>query len=393
MEISDLLTSMNSFYLLADKNYRSSSFSKHIDSYQEAAAIAGLPLLSLLGRFQEKRCSLPQDRVFSLLSLCSPTSRIAVNYDHELAILACNVLANSPAPLCLCEVMTLLHDLDLLVDPATKSLNEANPRNPVWEGMYVDVDLNGVQLPRTMPWQNLDSSGRLIIHGRNICPVLEEVIVSCARKALKASLTTDQTLVTNISTQDIPFIFRKLRLDLAQSLCQAGSILTVETTDSRSRKYTLRIPMHSIVNIRAELRSHCPTAKRGATWHHQRSKFFTYKESSDAFRKQSSHPIHFYLASQMPFEDCYTVYELLADSLEIPRTWGQVQEAEVFGRFLADLDKYVRGEVTIIPAKRLKEAIAEAKWFAEAVTGEAISALECGYGPCRFVCPRDSIEE
>ena len=390
MEISDLLTSMKSFYLLVDENYRSSSFSKHMDSNQEAAAIAGLPLLSLLCRFQEKRCSLPQDRVFSLLSLCSPTSRIAVDYNHDLATLACNVLANSPDPLCLCEIMTLLHDLDLLVDPATESLNGADPRSPVWEGMFVDVDLNGAQLPRTMPWQNLELSGRLIIYGRNICPVLEEVVVSCARKALKASLTTDQNLVTNISTQDIPFIFRKLRSDLAQSLCQAGSsIFTVETTDPRSRKYTLRIPMNSIVNIRAELRSHCPTAGRGATWHYQRSKFFTDKESIDTFRKQLSDPMLFDLASQMTFEDCYTVYELLADSLEISRTWGQVQEAGVFHRFLADLDNYLRGEVTIIPAKRLKEAITEAKRFAEAVTGETISALECGYGPCRFVCPRE----
>jgi hypothetical protein len=208
MGLPDLLKSMKSFYLLAEDSYKSSSFSQHIDSSQEMNAITRLPLVSLLGRFQRKRCALAQDRVFSLLSLCSASSRITVEYDQDAVRLVCNILANSPVSLCLCEIMTVLHDLDLLVDPKTETLDEAATRHHIWEGTYAEIDLNGVQLPAALHWRHFPLSGQLMeCRNHSICPVVDDVLVSCARKMLEICSTTDQEFMIYVSTNDTPFIF------------------------------------------------------------------------------------------------------------------------------------------------------------------------------------------
>jgi hypothetical protein len=385
MDFRDLLSSMKSYYLLIKDFYKSSGFSYYVDLYQKPTVIVKLPLLSVLGRFREKRCSLLQDRIFSVLSLCLRSSRVTVDYDQDPVLLACNVLANSPDPLCLCEVKTLLRDLDLLVDPATEILNVADPRYQAWADMYIDVDLDGVQLPRTLPWRSLDSSGGRLIGNHTMCPMLEEVIVTCARRVLDFPPIPDRELTNHIPAQNIPFIFRQmdqeLSLDLAQKLNHPdNSVFTIETASPELCRYTLRIHMHSIVNTRADMRSHCLTTERDATQCYQGSKPLTYKRMGDAFPKQ--YLIHFHLTSRMSFEDCYAVYENLYERKELPRNWGFPHNEEIFGRFLVDLSKHLRGEATTTSTGWLGLLI-EMKW----------PPRSYGYGPCTFVYPRDSTEE
>ena len=390
LDLSDLLSNMESYYLLIENSYKSSSFSRHVDFYQKATDIAGLPLLSVLGRFREKRCSLLQDRIFSVLSLCLPSSRVTVDYDQDPVLLACTVLANSPAPLCLCEVMTLLRDLDLLVDPATEILEVADPRHQAWEGMYVDVDLDRVQLPRTLPCRDLDSPGRLFIRNHTICPVIEEVIMSCARKARDSPSIIDRELANSIPAQNIPYILRQmdqeLKLDLAQKMCQSGSsVFTIETAHPRSPQYTLRIPMHSMVNTRVEPHDHCPKIYRGPTRYDRCSKYQINEKDFNLFRKRWSNPDHFYLKSEISFKDCCTVYELLVERDEIPDIWGVHLEVTI-DPFLEDLSQHLRGEATLIRGKALEEAIEKVDRFVPMASCRA-------YGPCRFVCLRDSTED
>lgn len=377
MDLTDLLGATKSYCLLDYPSYKSSSFSRHAELYQKSTVIAGLPLLSILDRFRGKHCSLLQDRIFSVLSLCSPSSRVMVDYDQDLVLLACNVLAKSPDPLCLCEVMTLLRDLNLFVDPATKVLLGYIPRHLAWEGIYVDVDLSGPQL------RNLDSSGRLFTRDHFVCPVLEELIVSCARKVMGHPPTITWPNFSSAPTEDTPFMVRELsqktRLDLARS-----NVFTIETASPGLRKYTLRIPMYSIVETRIGNRGHCPTSKRGAPWYYQGSKFLSYKRIGDAFRKQ-----HFLCPPASPtrmisFEDCFAIFESLYRSREIPQTWGLPYEENTFCCLLADLKKHMQGEATTIPTERLEAEIKVAKWS---------EPSDYGYGPCTFVCPRNSKEE
>jgi hypothetical protein len=388
MGLPDLLDSMKSFYLLAGDSYKSSSFSQHVDSSQESDIVTGLPLVSLLGHFRKKRCTLAQDRIFSLLSLCSSSSRIVVEYDKDAVILARNILANSPAPLCLCEIMTVLHYLDLLVNPEIETADEADTMHNAWEGIYVEIDLNGVQLPDTLHWRHMPLSGQLLEYrGLSICPVVDDVVVSCARKMLDTSLTTDHGLKSYITTRDIPFVFQRTRLDLAQKMCQSGSsVLTIETADPTSPQYTLRIPMHSMVNTLIESRGHCSKSERGATWCDREGKDLLSEKDKDAFKKIWSAPGHSYLKLRMSFEDCCAVYELLDARVLKYSGWTRYSWSYSIDNFLEDLSKHLRGEATILRREALEEAIKK--------VGQSMpSVTRFGYGPCRFVCPRDSTEE
>lgn len=391
MGLPNLLDSMKSFYLLAEDSYKSSSFSQHVESSQESDIITGLPLVSLLGRFRRKRCTLAQDRVFSLLSLCSSSSRIAVEYDQDAVRLACNILSHSPSPLCLCEIMTVLHDLDLLVDPETETPDEVATRHHIWEGVYAEIDLNGVRIPDTLHWRHAPLSGQLLAyHEHNICPVVDEVVVYCAKKMLETSLTTDQGSTSCIQTWDIPFVFQDMRLDLALKMCQPGSsVFTIETADPASPQYTLRIPMHSMVNTRVEPRDHCSKSERGATWHDRGGKRLIHESGIELFRKRWSDPVHSYLQSQISFEVCCTVYELLDGSEDIILLgfsfFSDFTESKI-DLFFAVLGQYLRGESSLTKARKLEEVIKEAERFVPSVA-------RFGYGPCRFVCPKGSTEE
>lgn len=48
----------------------------------------GSDLISLIGLYSNKECADPRDRVYSLLSLCSARSRVNVDYDINIAVLA-----------------------------------------------------------------------------------------------------------------------------------------------------------------------------------------------------------------------------------------------------------------------------------------------------------------
>lgn len=80
IDFPELLRRMASFYLLTGEDYHRSAFSQYSINGNRFKDLQGQELITLLGRFGKKHCGVPQDRVFSLLSLCSPRSRMTVDY-------------------------------------------------------------------------------------------------------------------------------------------------------------------------------------------------------------------------------------------------------------------------------------------------------------------------
>lgn len=382
----DLLSSMSSFHLLTGRSSTLSSFSQHVDLYQEPDVGAGLSLISLLGRFRGKRCSLQQDRVFSLLSLCSPSSRIAVDYNQDAVEMICEILARSPAPLCMCEIMTLLHDVGLLVRSA------ADTRHRVRDGDYVEVDLDGYQLPENLSSPALSLFGDFAPHG-DICPTLEKTVMSCAAELLRGDLTLDQMLMgwKPMPALDIPFIFRKLTLDSARKLSTSASdSFSIYTITPGSRRYTVRISFRHLIGIQIDPSDHCTVTKRGARTHGAREGFrHMYAAFDELFQWQRLSPIDSHLAQRLSFETCNNMYKLLVNHRVIPPQWGQHHKEETYGHFLSDLARYMRGEATIIPATRLREAIEQGVGAEKPVASEALPIPGVGWGPCRFVRSKD----
>jgi hypothetical protein len=70
-------------------------------------------LIHLLGLFQDKQCANPRDRVYSLLAFCSELTRVPVNYEINLHILAIRVLRSHRLPLCICTTAIVSRALGL----------------------------------------------------------------------------------------------------------------------------------------------------------------------------------------------------------------------------------------------------------------------------------------
>jgi hypothetical protein len=71
----------------------------------------GKSLIHLLENSQNKECSVPRDRIFSLLALCSPKSRIKVDYNSAPKELAMDMLRKRSC--CICSTHIVARALDI----------------------------------------------------------------------------------------------------------------------------------------------------------------------------------------------------------------------------------------------------------------------------------------
>jgi len=77
-------------------------------------------LLSLLNWFRDKHCSVPHDRVFSLLGLCQESDQLKADYDMHWTDLAGHVLRHRQDYLCVCEAALVAKSLTWdALDPDT----------------------------------------------------------------------------------------------------------------------------------------------------------------------------------------------------------------------------------------------------------------------------------
>lgn len=108
-----LLPSMRSYYVLTGDKAQRVPFEQYTGFMDGETSLVGMELIDLMHHFRENRCRVPQDRVFSLLSLCSVSSRVPVDYEMSLVDVARSILAQCSLALCLCDVVIVLHTLGL----------------------------------------------------------------------------------------------------------------------------------------------------------------------------------------------------------------------------------------------------------------------------------------
>ena len=68
-------------------------------------------LLSLLGRFRDKDCAVPRDRVFSLLAMCHPEEQIRVDYGSSWTDVVVKILGKTRHIPCICSATLLARSL------------------------------------------------------------------------------------------------------------------------------------------------------------------------------------------------------------------------------------------------------------------------------------------
>ena len=77
----------------------------------EKAEIISQPLWELLSTFNERKCSVARDRIFSLLGLCRKENRIEVDYECSVLQLIHSLMASETYVLCLCPTLIYMQSL------------------------------------------------------------------------------------------------------------------------------------------------------------------------------------------------------------------------------------------------------------------------------------------
>jgi len=109
--------------------------------------LRGAPLTKLLAQFSTKQCSIPRDRIYSLLALCSQKDRFSVDYDLSELDLLVLVLKQCKDNFCFCTIMLLAQVLGLVAaDIPDDHLNHRYP--------YIEFDIK----PHAPPGSGLPQS-------------------------------------------------------------------------------------------------------------------------------------------------------------------------------------------------------------------------------------------
>jgi hypothetical protein len=131
-------------------------------------------LLYLLSWFRTKNCSIPHDRVFSLLLLCHEDDVIEVDYDTPNTPMALHVLTRSMKAICVCSAAVVATSLDV-ISPCP--VGRADSRVPLLEVKLAESCYNGetmkeqdlvISRSHTQP-RTIESRAPIIQRQRIIC--------------------------------------------------------------------------------------------------------------------------------------------------------------------------------------------------------------------------------
>ncbi|KAH8626781.1 hypothetical protein IG631_18799 [Alternaria alternata] len=99
--------------------------------------IMGKPLMWLLLKFYNRECSVPRDRIFSLVSLCSEKDRIKVEYGCSVFQLAHQIVDACRSTICMCTTVLILD----MLDPEIQQLSSDELTHLMADGPYLEFDL------------------------------------------------------------------------------------------------------------------------------------------------------------------------------------------------------------------------------------------------------------
>ncbi|KAL1600718.1 hypothetical protein SLS60_007106 [Paraconiothyrium brasiliense] len=102
---------LDDYCIFAGKAYH--QYSACMEMKVEMSKPRASSLVCLLSHFRNKLCSVPRDRIFSLLSICADGDQFEVDYELPKEELMYKVLRNSSEILCFCTAATVAQNLNI----------------------------------------------------------------------------------------------------------------------------------------------------------------------------------------------------------------------------------------------------------------------------------------
>ncbi|KAJ4360993.1 uncharacterized protein N0V89_001562 [Didymosphaeria variabile] len=221
-----------------------------------------MPIITLLATFENRKCSIPQDRIFSLLSLCDERQAIVVDYKPPRLNLMLNVLNIFPDKLCICSVYIVGRALELTGTQCKK----VHLKKLLW--LSIDLD------PRKrVPEKDHDLAPELCTSRIEVLSPRAGYADWYKGKIWVATFTLQDRLEHVIywgaeCTMNMPVYYARRRSDGTDSeyqvLCRYGDGLELSAMAADNGKYTLRVALPVFMKIVAAMKHElCDVAKFG----------------------------------------------------------------------------------------------------------------------------------
>jgi hypothetical protein len=112
---------------------------------KQPTELRGSSLLCLLRQFRNKKCSVPRDRVYSLLSLCDESHKLDVDYETPTVELAYQLLECYRDCMCLCAAVTVAEALHVRYKPVNEKRDDLH-----FAVLYLEIEIQGFNIEK--PW-------------------------------------------------------------------------------------------------------------------------------------------------------------------------------------------------------------------------------------------------
>ena len=125
-----------------NKSVAESPMSDFFELNTTRASIFGSPLICLLLKFYNRRCSVARDRIFSLVSLCSEKGDIKIDYECPAFQLAHQVVTACHSTICICTTILVLE----MLESDIRQLSSDALALLMTDGPYLEFELAPLEL-------------------------------------------------------------------------------------------------------------------------------------------------------------------------------------------------------------------------------------------------------
>lgn len=222
-------------------------------------------LLTLIDDLRDKECTIPRDRIYSLLPLCRDFQHPEVDYNQSSEDLAFDVLKRSNEALCTCSALLLAQTL---------CLGEQDP-SAVGSGdtmSFIEFDVRSLRFARHAMLCNdqIYSWGHYKLIGtdmfghdllfEDLCPAFAKLMDALQAHAIAIGVdgASDQKNENIMATGKPPFMLKMMDDEHIQAMLRGfGTALSITTHDIHPNNSTVRIALWLLAELIPQTFSLC----------------------------------------------------------------------------------------------------------------------------------------
>lgn len=222
------------------------TFAQFADMARNPAKYRSKTLINLVDEFRDKECSIPRDRIYSLLPICHNFQHPQVDYNQPVEDLAFDILKRSDEPLCACSALLVAQTLQLM-DPR-KEKNVACEYVP-----YIEFDVRGLRFARHAMLCNdqihswghykligTDMFGHDQLHSQS-CLGFESLMDALQAYAMDTTKNPEEETCT---PTEAPFLLRMMDDEHVQAMLHGfGPALTISSNDIDTNSSTVSVAL------------------------------------------------------------------------------------------------------------------------------------------------------